>query len=164
MIRRAEKSDCLNLAALSLQVWLNTYATEGIRKKISEYALSTFTESHFLKLLDQASCNILVYEEEDHLVGFVLVDVESRFNESSSAGYEVVTLYVSTHFQGQGIGKKLLKKIESLYGSPFWLSTWINNHGAIAFYKKLGFQIIGELNFNLEGELHSNHVLSYTGT
>jgi hypothetical protein len=35
MIRNAKKTDSINLAALSIQVWLHTYATEGIRKEIS---------------------------------------------------------------------------------------------------------------------------------
>ena len=42
MIRKALQSDCLDLAALSLQVWLHTYATKGIRSQISQYALSHF--------------------------------------------------------------------------------------------------------------------------
>jgi len=38
MIRQAEQRDCLDLAALSLQVWLHTYAMKGLRTQISQYA------------------------------------------------------------------------------------------------------------------------------
>ncbi len=55
MIRAATEEDCLNLVALSLQVWLNTYALDGIRTEYSEFALSTFTEQQFKKLLDSQS-------------------------------------------------------------------------------------------------------------
>ena len=72
-------------------------------------------------------------------------------------------MYISQHFQGGGIGRQLLREIEDLYGLPFWLSTWVNNSGALEFYNKLGFEVIGELNFDLGGELHPNHVLSYSG-
>jgi len=161
MIRKANPTDCLNLAALSLQVWLHTYAINGLREQISQYALSTFTEGHFNELLRLDSYDILVYEEDDRLFGVVVVDLESTFNGSVDSGYEVVNLYVSQHAQGRGIGSKLLKEIECLHGLPFWLSTWVENHAAIEFYKKLGFCIIGELDFNLQGELHRNYVLSY---
>jgi len=164
MIRQANQSDCLNLAALSLQVWLHTYATNGLREQISQYALSTFTERHFGELLEHSSHDIRIYEEGDRLLGMVVVDLDSSFNEKADTGYEVVNLYVSQHAQGQGIGRKLLKEIEILHGLPIWLSTWVKNYGAIEFYKKLGFRTIGELNFNLEGELHRNHVFSYTGS
>jgi len=163
MIRNANQSDCLNLAALSLQVWLHTYATSGLRAQISQYALSTFTERRYSELLKQSSHDIGVYEEDDRLLGLVVVDLDSTFNGKPETGYEVVNLYVSQHAQGRGIGSKLLKEIERLHGLPFWLSTWVKNEGAIEFYKKLGFRIIGELNFNLEGELHRNYVLSYAG-
>ncbi|MFM2484338.1 GNAT family N-acetyltransferase [Celerinatantimonas yamalensis] len=163
MIRKAEKSDCMDLAVLSLQVWLHTYAIKGIRSQISQYALSTFTEGHFIDLLNKKSIDIRVFEEDSHLTGFIVVDLESTFKGSSNSGYEVVTLYVSQHFQGAGIGRKLLKEVEGLYGLPFWLSTWVNNHRALGFYNRLGFNMVGEVNFNLEGELHRNHVLSYTG-
>lgn len=162
MIRKALKSDCLDLAVLSLQVWLHTYATKGVRFQISQYALSTFTEEYFVKLLEREFVDIRVFEEDSHLIGFIVADLNSNFEGHS--GYEIVTLYVSQHFHGKGVGRRLLKEIEKVHGSPFWLSTWVNNHGAIGFYNKLGFNIVGELNFNLEGELHRNHVLVYSDT
>lgn len=159
MIRKAQKSDCLNLAALSLQVWLQTYATEGLRLKISQYALSTFTELHFQTILSNDPCDIWVYIKEDHLVGFAAVDLASHFNDNAN-GFEVTTLYVSEHFQGQGIGRQLLDKIKAHYGLPFWLSTWVHNFKAIHFYNNLQFSIIGHLNFDIDGELHENYVFS----
>ena len=163
MIRKAEQRDCLDLAALSLQVWLHTYAIKGLRTQISQYVLSTFTEDHFLKLLDQPTIDVRVFEDDGHLIGIIIVDLESTFNGCPNSGYEIVTLYISQHFQGTGIGRKLLKEVEGVYGASFWLSTWVNNSSALEFYNKLGFEVIGELNFDLGGELHPNHVLSYSG-
>lgn len=45
MIRVARKQDAINLAVLSMQVWLETYAQEGIRSEYSHHVLNTFTES-----------------------------------------------------------------------------------------------------------------------
>lgn len=157
MIREATLEDCLDIAVLSLQVWLHTYATKGVREKISRFAINSFTEEHFRNLLNQPENKVLVYVKDDHMVGFVAIDLASTFR-GESAGYEVKTLYVSEHFQGLGIGKQLLSQVKTLYGSPFWLSTWDNNLNAIEFYQKLGFKIIGELNFDLDGELYRNHV------
>ena len=154
MIRKATSDDCLNLAALSLQVWLDTYATQGLRNNISSYVTSTFTESYFLQLISKPAYEIWVCDEDEYLLGFIAVDLESEF-EDEVAGYEIETLYVSRHFQGKGIGSQLLKKVESTYGSPFWLSVWVNNHEAISFYKRQAFKLVGEL--------HRNHVLSYVG-
>ena len=161
MIRKANSGDCLNLAALSLQVWLHTYANEGIRDKISQYVLSTFTEYHFRQLLIKSNIEIWLYIKNDHLVGFIAIDLDATFKDSVN-GFEIMTLYVSVHFQGQGIGRKLLQYVNAEHGSNYWLSTWVKNYKAISFYHDLGFEVIGELSFELEGELHSNPVLAYT--
>jgi len=60
MIREANESDCINLAALSLEVWLSTYSIDGIRTENSQYALSTFTEKYFKKLLCNPKYKLLV--------------------------------------------------------------------------------------------------------
>ncbi|MEZ8297625.1 N-acetyltransferase family protein [Vibrio splendidus] len=161
MIRKARVSDCLDLAALSMQVWLHTYATQGLRRKISHYALSTFTENYFQQIINNMACETWVYIKDEHLVGFIVVDLKSYFKDETN-GYEVTTLYVSEHFQGQGVGRQLLDQIKNQHGLPYWLSTWVNNHNALNFYENLRFKLIGELSFDLDGELHENHVLSYT--
>lgn len=159
MIRKARESDCLDLAALSLQVWLQTYATEGMRAQISRYALSTFTEGNFRDILNSASCEVWVCIENEHLVGFISVDMESTFRDETY-GYEVTRLYVSDHFQGQGIGRQLLSEAKTHHGESYWLSTWVNNHKAINFYRNLGLRVVGEINFELEGEFHKNYIFS----
>lgn len=159
MIRKAGQDDCQNLAALSLQVWLHTYATQGLRDKISQYALATFTEGHYQQLIDASGHEILLFIENNHLVGFVVIDLDSRF-KGGVGGYEIARLYVSEHFHGRGIGRALIEEAQLQYGLPCWLSVWVESHSAIAFYRKLGFEQIGNVEFNLEGELHENHVYS----
>ncbi|WCE30928.1 GNAT family N-acetyltransferase [Vibrio sp. SCSIO 43137] len=158
MIREAKPTDCVDLAALSIQVWLHTYATDGVREKISRYVLNNFTEQQFLNFLNRPEIKVLVYIKDEHLVGFVTVDLTSEY-ESEGNGYEISTLYVSEHFHGMGIGRQLLCKVQAQFGLPFWLSTWEGNVNAIGFYHKLGFKMIGEVNFDLDGEFYNNHVL-----
>jgi len=160
MIRIANKNDCQNLAALSIQVWLHTYATDGIRKEISNYVLSTFTEQSFVDLIEAPNSEIYVYIKKENLLGFIVVNLESFFKQESN-GYEICTFYVQEHFHGQGIGKNLLNEIKKNHGEIFWLSTWVHNTEAINFYKKYGFKDIGSVYFELGDELHENRVLSY---
>ncbi len=163
MIREANKNDCINIAALSIQVWLHTYAIDGIRTEMSKYAICTFTEQYFSNLLSDNKYKILVYEKENHLLGYIIVNLESYF-ENDINRYEVEKLYVQEHFQGRGIGKKLLEEINIRFGSKYWLSTWVYNKKAIEFYKHLGFEDIGKIYFELEGEKHENRVLQFCNT
>ena len=159
MIREATESDCINLTALSLEVWLQTYSIDGIRTENSKYVLSSFTEKHFKEILHDNKYKLLVFIEGIYLRGYILVNFESQF-ESKKIGFEIEKLYVQGPFQGKGIGQKLLLEIKARYGSQFWLYTWVHNK-SITFYKKFGFKDIGQYDFKLGNDVIENRVLVY---
>jgi len=159
MIREANETDILNLRVLCTQVWLHSYAKDGIRTEISNFILNTFTNDYFEQRLNKSKYKIFVYEIENHLVGCVIINLKSTF-ENKINGYEIDTLYVQEHFQGQGLGKEMLLKMAQNFGGTYWLSTWVYNLSAISFYKYLGFEDIGKIMFDLGTELHENRVLA----
>ncbi len=65
-IRDACRGDALNLAALSIQVWMHSYAIEGVRTEISRHVFSTYTEKHYCDLLADPSYRILVSVNRDN--------------------------------------------------------------------------------------------------
>ena len=159
MIREATDKDCMKLAVLSLDVWLQTYANDGINSEVSEYVLSTFTEEFFKSLLLKANYRILINVEGDFLRGYALINFESNF-QSEDYGYEIEKLYVQGAFQGKSIGRSLLKELEIRYGKKFWLYTWVLNK-SLGFYKKYGFIDVGQYNFNFGDSFIENRVLRY---
>lgn len=159
MIRDANNSDCSNLAALSLAVWIQTYSIDGIRTENSEYALSTFTKAHFEKILHDPRYKVLVCVQGIYLRGYALVNLDSQFKDAET-GFEIEKLYVHAPFQGHGIGKGLLSEIKIRYGGRFWLYTWTRNE-SIGFYKKFGFRDIGQYEFKFGNDIIENRVLAY---
>ncbi|MBI9091338.1 MAG: GNAT family N-acetyltransferase [Desulfobacterium sp.] len=162
MIREANDGDCINLAALSMDVWLQTYAIEGIRTESSTYVLSTFTEKYFKGVLREPNYRLFVYIDGVYLRGYTLVNLESQF-ESAENGFEIAKLYVHGPFQGNGIGRKLLSEVRARYGDRFWLYTWVRNK-SIGFYKKNGFKEIGQYTFEFGSEMIENCVLGFGRT
>ena len=160
MIRKAVKEDCINLAVLSLSVWLDTYAIEGIRTEYSRYVLSNFTEVSFLNILNNPNNRLLICESNKVLQAFVLINFDSHFEDADN-GFEIEKLYVDKRFKAQGIGRKLLAEVESRYGPKFWLYTWVENKSN-NFYKHLGFKNIGKINFDFNNQIIENNVYSYT--
>lgn len=156
MIREARESDCINLAALSIKVWLENYAVVGIRREFSEYVFSTFTQEHFMQALHKPSCKMLVCEHNEALQGYVLLDFNSHF-ETPDNGFEIKKLYIDSRFKQQGIGKALLSEVAQRFGPQFWLYTWIEN-AANGFYQHLGFSKIGTFVFKISGQTIENNV------
>ena len=160
MIREAQETDCINLVALSLEVWIQTYSKDGIRTENSQYALSTFTETYFMKFLTNPNYRLLVFTEDIYLRGYALINLESRF-EHEKNGFEIEKLYVQNAFQRQGIGQSLLSEIIARYGKRFWLYSWVRN-ASTEFYRKFGFRHIGHYQFTFENTTIDNHVFAYT--
>ncbi len=158
IIRETEKKDIKNLVALSTQVWLHTYATEGIRTEISNFVLNTFTLKNFESVLNSTEEKIFVAVVDDNLLGYIRINVEARCKEAT--GYEIMTFYVQEHFQNKGVGRALLNFVWKIYGPNCWLTTWIHNTPAILFYEHLGFKEVGYTYFVLGNEKHKNHILA----
>ena len=160
IIREIQKGDFQNLTALSIQVWLHTYAKEGIQDKISKFVLTQFTPEYFKSIYESNKQDLLVVIVDDHLIGFITIDLDSMCGIDGFDGYEVITLYVQEYFQGKGIGTRLLNSVMDKHGPKLWLHTWIHNDQGIAFYQNFGFKKVGVIPYYIEGEKHDNLVFT----
>ena len=101
MVREATKDDCVKLAALSIKVWLDTYAREGGQTEYAEYVLSTFTAAYIFEILNTTKYRVFVSEENEVIQGYVMVNLESHY-QTPGNGFEVEKLYVDNIFKGKG--------------------------------------------------------------
>jgi ribosomal protein S18 acetylase RimI-like enzyme len=163
MIRVARTSDASNLAALSIQVWLHTYAKAGLRAALSDYVLAEYTTDKMASRLSEKAQIFFVYEENAHLVGYLRLLLHSPCPTDPGSHVEIATLYVQEHFIGRGIGSALLdhalEYCRKLGIGTVWLSVNHENTPAIRFYAKHRFQRNGTIFFHLENEDHENFVL-----
>lgn len=160
IVRHANSKDSLNLSILGTQVWLHTYAQNGIRTGISDFVVKNFSVQTFEDLLQSENHQILVCERGPFLLGFVVVNLTAHF-EREENGFEIDKFYVQEHAHGQGIGRLLLEGVVKHIGSNFWLSTWVRNTQAIGFYRHVGFKDIGQVWFEFENQKHENRVFAY---
>jgi diamine N-acetyltransferase len=163
-IRLATNEDAPNLAALSIQVWLHTYATSGIRTSLSEYVLSEFTVDKFTDIVADPDHILIIAEVEYHLVGYADLKLNSPCKDIRNTTTELATLYVQEHFAGRGIGSQLFNachlRAQQFTGeSDFWLSVYHLNQRAISFYQKHGLSIQGSFFFEFGRESHKNYIL-----
>jgi ribosomal protein S18 acetylase RimI-like enzyme len=163
LIRQGKPEDAEKLAALAIQVWLHTYATDGISSTTAQYVLAEFTPERFQAMLKRPALTVLVAEMGVSLVGYARVDVGASCAEAASATAELATLYVQEHFIGKGAGSALLGHAEAVAfertGNPLWLKVNARNNKAIAFYARRGYTKIGIAYFSLGGDEHENLVL-----
>ena len=166
-VRPGRPGDAANLAALAIQVFLHTYATQGISSVISAHVLTEFTPEKFAAWLGSETTQIVVAEEDAHLVGYARIGFGAVCPERSASTAELATLYVQEHFTGQGVGSALLAQAQALVWQrtqqPLWLTVNAQNARAISFYVTHGYSKLGTAWFALGGERHENHVLLAPG-
>lgn len=160
IVRELEERDCENLSALSIHVYLSTYANDGIRDNISKFVLHNFSPITFKNILESSHVRCFLAISNEHVVGVLIVNLKSKYQDTTEFGYEIETLYIHPKFQRTGIGQMFLKYLRNNIGEISWLTTWVHNHNAIKFYEKNGYKIIGETQFYLFTEQHKNHVFS----
>ena len=164
-MRRARPEDALCLSVLAMQVFLDTYATDGIRPEIARAALSLYSQEAFTKAIASDDRSIELAEVRGHLIGFAqLAFAASHELAPAGAQVELLRLYVQEPFTGAGVGTQLLNQAERIAAESgatvVWLTPWVHNHRALAFYARRGYCDHGLTHFKFEAESHENRVLA----
>ena len=77
---------------------------------------------------------------------------------------ELKRLYVQEGFTGSGVGTALLRHAEAVAvrqgAARLWLTAWIGNARARAFYARRGYRELGSTMFAFQGEQYENRVYS----
>ena len=162
IIRTARVDDAACIAVLATQVWLHTYAKQGISAAISHYTRTQLIPEKYLALLDDPLARLWVAELYGCLVAFAVVKFDAPCPVFAPGSAELQTLYVQEHFVGQGVGQQLLWVAEDMAriqtGLPLWLTVNVNNARAIGFYGRHGYTLRGTSDFVMGDQRHANHV------
>ena len=97
-------------------------------------SIPTFTENDIM---------FVAKDEEGKIVGCCLAEKQENMNK-------IEAVYVSSEFQGLGLGKRLYDKAYELlnHNNDTFLDVFSLNSKAISFYKKLGFSETGKKTFD----------------
>lgn len=162
--RMAVQRDALPLSVLATQVFLDTYAIQGVRPAVAREVRQYLSEEAFAALLAGPRHGILVAELADHLLGFAQL-THGQTHASLSPGTraaELNRLYIQRPFLGKGIGKELLARAEALAAGEgadvLWLTAWIGNAPALRFYEGRGYQDVGGSVYTFEGDSYETRV------
>lgn len=163
VIRKARAADAARIAVLATQVWLHTYATEGVSEAIADYTRTEFTPEKYQAIQKDPTTHVWVAERGSCFIGFAVLKLEASCPTSNLTLAELQTLYVQTHFVRQGVGRQLLSVAENTAtnetGMPLWMSVNASNVNAIDFYLRHGYKKQGTTDFVLSQKRHKNFIL-----
>lgn len=161
--RSATPADALCVGVLAMQVYLDTYATQGIRPDLARDVLAGYAPEAYAQRLARADRPTVLAECAGHLVGFAELLLHQPCPVAGLGGtVELDRLYVQQPFHRQGIGAALLRQAEALAaaqpGGGLWLTAWSGNANALAFYPRQGYRAVGTAQHWIEGQAYENVV------
>jgi diamine N-acetyltransferase len=163
MIRKAQEQDVSGLAAVSIEVWLNTYVRDGVSQLFADYVLSEFTAQTFRNAIDDPNMAIWVSENGNGIDGFVTVCSTASPPLPDCSPLEITTLYVRPRRQSGGRGGALLRRALEhcigIGGDSAWLKVNTENTRAIDFYLGHGFNRVGSTYFRIADQAYENYVM-----
>ncbi len=161
--RVAGEEDALTLGALATQVFLDTYATEGITPALAREAAAVYGPDVMAARLRDPAVHIIVATRGDALAAFIDLSATTRCPVAGFGGLEVFRLYVQRPFQRHGLGRALEARAEAWAHArghaSLWLTAWAGNHGALSFYRSTGWVDVGATAYVIEGQSFENRVL-----
>ena len=159
------EADALRLSLLATQVFLDTYAFDGITDELAIKVAHDFSVDAFLRILATPETFVTMAIHQKALVGFAQTTVGTpQALVPKGAPAELDRLYVQEPFTRHGVGSALLANHEAQAAergaAVLWLSTWVENHRARNFYPRRNFQDYGATFFSMGSYVVENRVFA----
>ncbi|MBE7081622.1 MAG: GNAT family N-acetyltransferase [Clostridiales bacterium] len=156
--------DITLLQELSINTYVQTFEKFNSKSIMNAYLNDAFNLEKLEKeLLNSNSAFYFLYKDE-RLVGYLKVnDFPSQTDINDESSLEIERFYILSDFQGQGLGKFLMKKAIDIANEKnkkyVWLGVWEHNEKAKRFYKKEGFYKIGEHSFFMGDDEQTDYLM-----
>jgi len=154
-IRHAAPADSPALATFAAEVFpLGCPGTAP--EDLAAYIAAALTPERFTALIADPNIIVLLAEasgdQQRRIVAYMVIARRSPHSMvDAAAPAELRKLYLHPAAHGTGLSSALMHCALSILNAegprPIWLSTFSENSRAIAFYKKWGFEVIGETTF-----------------
>lgn len=157
-IRKATTSDLDILLSFSKQTFIESHGHSCTAQDLEVYLKKAFTTDQLKAELNNNNNIFHLIYYNNTLAGYSKIIPNYGLNNQQNIT-KLERIYVLKSFYGKKLGYELflfnLKLSKTLNQKGMWLYVWTENHRAVNFYKKLGFDIVGEYDFKISAT-HSN--------
>lgn len=161
--RPAYRDDVERLIVLLHQVYIQTYAIDGITHEFTNFINQRFSKSYLNESISHNPNQFIVAYYKNNPVGIAEILLNRTCPGFQKELPELSKLYVLERFTGTGVGFGLLQqaelKLKTGGFNELWLEVWQENPRARAFYERQGFSVIGESLFPMSENTYHNFVM-----
>lgn len=163
-IRHGVLEDAPALAALAARTFTDAFAADNRPEDLQAHLESSYgVAQQSQELSDPNEITLLVFAAET-LIAFAQVRRKIPPECVTQAqAIEVHRFYVDRLAHGKGVAQALMAAVKSaakdFEAKHLWLSAWERNPRAVAFYAKMGFEIVGNADFVVGSDVQTDHIM-----
>ena len=163
-LRNCTIEDIDTLRALSIKTYYETFADMNTPENMQAYLDEAFEVNKLLRELSDPNSTFLLLYLNELLAGYLkLNEAPSQTDMNDKTSLEIERIYVSSEFQGEGLGRYLMEQAIAVAAERnkayIWLGVWEENKKAIRFYKRNGFYEIGTHSFVMGEDVQTDYVM-----
>jgi ribosomal protein S18 acetylase RimI-like enzyme len=167
-IRRATVADAASLSAVAARWFEETFGPQNDPEDMRLYMEKAFSEGQQAAELSDPWRVTLLVEEDGELAGYAYLrrtpPDAAHPGVPTGEAVEIQRFYVGSGHHGRGVAARLMEAAmetaRGMGGELLWLGVWEHNTRAIRFYRKHGFEDVGEQDFLLGTDLQHDRVMT----
>jgi ribosomal protein S18 acetylase RimI-like enzyme len=168
LIRRAGPADAEALSAIGAATFVETFGHLYPPSDLEPFLAEAYSlERTRADLADPAKASWIV-EADGEVVGYALAGpCGLPHPDATPACGELKRIYLKAAWQGGGLGARLFAEtlawLQSGGPRAVWIGVWSENHRALAFYARHGFEKAGEYGFHVGDTIDREYILRRGG-
>ena len=160
-IRKINIDDLEALRNLSIQTFKETFEEVNTEEDMQKYLDENLSIEKLKTELENVNSEFYFAENNGEILGYLKLNFKDAQTEKLEENhFEIERIYVLKAFLGQKIGQILFNKAIEIGREKnleyVWLGVWKENHRAIRFYGKNGFEIFGKHDFVLGEDVQTD--------
>ncbi|MEM7387663.1 MAG: GNAT family N-acetyltransferase [Verrucomicrobiota bacterium] len=136
-IRPLRRGDCEHIGPLLREVWLDAYHGIQTNEELLDRSHEVHTPELIALEIDDPTMHSVVAVSGRRIIGHARSDL-------CGGMVDIARLYVLREFYGRGIGKALLREVDTFFDPRYevWLDVYEANERAVKFYLSQGYEIM----------------------
>ncbi|OOQ61196.1 GNAT family N-acetyltransferase [Mucilaginibacter pedocola] len=166
-IDKITEADVTRLQQIAQETFLETFAHLNTEEDMNHYLNENLSISKLTAELQNEGSQFFFAMDADTIAGYLKVNTGRAQTElKDSGGLEVERIYVSKAYQGKKVGQLLFDRAmdmaKTMQAKYVWLGVWEDNHKAIRFYTKNGFEPFDKHIFKLGSDEQTDIMMKKT--
>lgn len=165
-LRVATPKDAEALANIGRKTFIQTFGHLYSPDNLNAYLDGNFSSAIQKEELSQKDQFHMLVESAGVVIGFSKAGPNKLpVQNPLQPAYELQRIYVLPEYAGQGVGEKLIAANMDFFkkqgAEGIYVGVWENNLRAQQFYRKHGFQVIGNYNFMVGHHSDNELIMQY---